>query len=403
MINPSTFGWIQKYLDEYFKFNYTLKTELELYKALRKSGFIYGHTVELIFVPDFDTNELSDDEKTKLAYLNAMSVIYHLNKSGNQSQKDFIDQLHHFYHLFIKKRGITFFTWLPKTSKESQLEKIIDSRLQINQNDVIKKLYQNLTNSLLFLDVLAFKNYLNNQFKFSDRYFKIYEENCQGLISYALTHKTNQSHYETMIINLFQQSLRYSNKQKDHLDSLEELNTEVLSCKIEKLFLLDILQLALWSDEVLEPCEKEILRSLISSLNLTNLDLTQSTKTISSFINNYHDLLPFLKKSNPVKSLYNQTNKTVAKLIKRNKKRLTKELLESKELIKLLKESRKKELSPNEKKLIKKQLLDICKSIPSLAIFLLPGGGILLPLLIRYIPEMLPSAFNENLERSKKN
>ena len=47
---------------------------------------------------------------------------------------------------------------------------------------------------------------------------------------------------------------------------------------------------------------------------------------------------------------------------------------------------------------VKKQLLDICKSVPSLTIFLLPGGSLLLPLLIKFIPQILPSAFNENLE-----
>jgi hypothetical protein len=31
-----------------------------------------------------------------------------------------------------------------------------------------------------------------------------------------------------------------------------------------------------------------------------------------------------------------------------------------------------------------------------LTIFLLPGGALLLPILIKFIPRMLPSAFNEN-------
>ena len=64
----------------------------------------------------------------------------------------------------------------------------------------------------------------------------------------------------------------------------------------------------------------------------------------------------------------------------------------------LLAQSTSRELDETEKKKVKKQLLDICKTIPSLTIFLLPGGGILLPILIKYIPQLLPSAFNENLE-----
>ena len=77
---------------------------------------------------------------------------------------------------------------------------------------------------------------------------------------------------------------------------------------------------------------------------------------------------------------------------------MTKELAESKELMSLLAQSTLRDLNKDEKKKVKKQLLDICKSIPSLTIFLLPGGGLLLPLLIKFIPQLLPSAFNENLE-----
>ena len=77
---------------------------------------------------------------------------------------------------------------------------------------------------------------------------------------------------------------------------------------------------------------------------------------------------------------------------------MTKELKESKELVKLLAKSTTSDLDKEEKKKVKKQLLDICKTIPSLTIFLLPGGGLLLPILIKYIPQLLPSAFNENLE-----
>ena len=76
----------------------------------------------------------------------------------------------------------------------------------------------------------------------------------------------------------------------------------------------------------------------------------------------------------------------------------TKEIKESGELMQLLAQSTTKDLSKEEKKKVKKQLLDICKTIPSLTIFLLPGGGLLLPILIKFIPQLLPSAFNENLE-----
>ena len=114
------------------------------------------------------------------------------------------------------------------------------------------------------------------------------------------------------------------------------------------------------------------------------------------FIQDNRHRISYLNYSNPVKHFYNQTSQTVKVLILRNKKRLLQELAESKDLVVLLGQSTVRDLSKAEKKRVKTQLLDICKSVPSLAIFMLPGGGVLLPLLIKFIPELLPSAFNDN-------
>jgi uncharacterized membrane protein len=80
----------------------------------------------------------------------------------------------------------------------------------------------------------------------------------------------------------------------------------------------------------------------------------------------------------------------------RNKDKLIKELKESKELITLIQKSTKEELTKEEKDLVKSQFMDILKSMPSMAIFLLPGGGLLLPLILKLVPDLLPSSFKDN-------
>jgi len=87
--------------------------------------------------------------------------------------------------------------------------------------------------------------------------------------------------------------------------------------------------------------------------------------------------------------------------IRKNKKRLAKELQESKELVSLLKKSTYNKLTDEEKEKVKEQLLDICKAIPAFAVFMLPGGALLLPLLIKLIPDILPSAFREDEEMNE--
>ena len=60
-----------------------------------------------------------------------------------------------------------------------------------------------------------------------------------------------------------------------------------------------------------------------------------------------------------------------------------------------------KRLSAEERRKVREQLMDIAKSIPALAIFALPGGGILLPVLIKVLPfNILPSAFAEETPSS---
>lgn len=88
----------------------------------------------------------------------------------------------------------------------------------------------------------------------------------------------------------------------------------------------------------------------------------------------------------------------IKELLHRNKKRLHKELEQSKEAMGLIRKSVHTHLSEEEKDKVKEQLLDIFKAVPAFAIFMLPGGALLLPLVIKLIPDILPSAFREDDE-----
>jgi len=90
------------------------------------------------------------------------------------------------------------------------------------------------------------------------------------------------------------------------------------------------------------------------------------------------------------------TQEEIKEILKKNKKLLLIELEESKEAFSLIKKSTRTSLSEEEKEKVKSQLLDICKAVPAFAIFMLPGGALLLPLLIKIIPDILPSAFRED-------
>ncbi|WP_430400940.1 LETM1-related biofilm-associated protein [Flavobacterium sp.] len=397
MINPSITGWIDKFFVEnesnFIDYSNGYDT---FYSEIRESGFIYGHVISLNLKSSIDLKGLSHDEITKIALLNSMFSIYRIVK--HDAEKDvFVEQVNLFYKK-IQHENYNFLNKLfPSGSQSSILENNINDRIQTNNNIISKNFSHIITNALLFLDVLAFHHYLIIG-ELTTKHLKDFELSCIKIVSLAFSIKKEKSNYDELLIKLFENSLRYTKFKSVENLQLETIPLDKYIFEIEKLYLLDLAQMALWSDELLEVDEVIFLSNLTRKLEISEKNLFESTTTINVFIKEHKKEIPFFNYSNPVKHFYDQTNNTVTKLITRNKKRLTKEIIQSKELMILLAQSTTRELDSDEKKKVKKQLLDICKSVPSLTIFLLPGGGILLPILIKYIPQLLPSAFNENLE-----
>ena len=397
MINPSANGWIDKFFTENrenfidFQGDY-----LSFYESCRKTGFIYGYVVNFQLRKNLNTSKWSYDEITKVGFLNTLFSIYSLENKEAKA-KDFISSVYQFYNI-IQPENLNFIKkMLPESTHSSRLEKVIDDRIQTNQNSISKNFSHIITNALLFIDVLAFHYYLKNNELASD-YLKNVESDCIKIVSLALKTKQNKSKYDELLVKLFENSIRYT--KFSTIDSIEFSDIKLLKYTelLEKLYLLDMAQMALWSDKKLEEHEVIFLKKINADLSLEATILDKSINDINFFINQYKAEIPFFNFSNPIKHFYDQANKNVTKLIIRNKDRLTKEIKESGELMQLLAKSTNKNLTPEEKKKVKRQLLDVCKTIPSLTIFLLPGGGLLLPILIKFIPQLLPSAFNENFE-----
>jgi hypothetical protein len=70
--------------------------------------------------------------------------------------------------------------------------------------------------------------------------------------------------------------------------------------------------------------------------------------------------------------------------------------------VQLIRKSTTAELSKEEKEAVKTQFKDLVKSMPSLAIFMLPGGAVLLPIVLKVIPDLIPSAFRDNEVEKEK-
>lgn len=399
MINPSTNGWIEKFFLENSENLIDYDGHYHLfYENTQKSGFIYGYTVNIPSLNEISLEGNSQDEITKIALLNALYSVYTIVQKSNSDKADFLKKVNSFYKIIQHENYFFLKKLLPSSDNDySKLEAIIDDRVQTNANVITKNFSHIITNALLFIDVLAFHYYLKNE-NITSKYIKDFELCCVNLVILAFSVKQNKSEYDNLLVKLFKNSLRYTKFNSLENNNLDAIDISTYPYEIEKLYLLDLVEMAFWSDVVLEKNELEFLETIGKKLEIPFYDVKNSCQNIDLFIKKYKSEIPYFNFSNPVKHFYNQTNDTVSKLVTRNKKRLLKEISESKELMHLLVQSTKRDLETEEKKKVKKQLLDICKTIPSLTIFLLPGGGLLLPILIKYIPQLLPSAFNENLE-----
>ena len=131
-------------------------------------------------------------------------------------------------------------------------------------------------------------------------------------------------------------------------------------------------------------------------MGLTDDEIQESKLLCDLFLLEHNDkIAPLFSDKNSSLALTRVTNRWT-RILGRNKEKLITELKESKELVALIQKSRSKELTKQEKEMVKNQFMDILKSVPSIGIFLLPGGALLLPLILKIVPDLLPSSFKEN-------
>ena len=393
-MNPSAQDWIKKFLSTYKQEVIALQSTSKdaFYNQLKATGFLYGNANSLIIKHDIDL-VLSHAECTKVNLFHALLHIG-INNSPLQTPQEIISTIVLYYKALDKAKtgflqAITF-----SNSETSNLENILSKRLQ-EINTVHKTNAVSLfTYALLYIDVLGFEHWLSEQID-SKGFIKNLELQTMLCCFKSLNTKQEKTEYDNMLISLFEATPEYKNSQQslETANSIENFSGFSIQART---YILDLSTLAVWENITLDPEDHTYLKILASSLQLDKNTVQKSIENIKAFTLNSTQKVSLFEYATPIKQFYTQSTGTVKRLIVRNKDRLQKELQESGELLKLLGVSTYRELSKEEKNKVKEQLLDICKTIPSLTIFLLPGGAILLPLLVKFIPKLLPSAFDEN-------
>ena len=381
-MNPSGRGWITKLLklikNDHPKGFDSLET---LYLKLKDVGFLYGSNVATLnYVKD--NSDYTKEERCKINLL----IAFYAAHTNTETIETFENSLIDFY------KEINFYeSSLINDLLGENLESILHKRIHIDNNILTKNFSFFVTNALLFMDVIAYQFYLSNKTE-TLNYLKKCENSIQTLVISALNSKSKKTSYDYSLIKLLDSSLRYNDSTSQNYKTI----ISSVGSELEAYYYLDLACMSTWTDLKFELKESNFLNKLGKDLNISEAIIDKSINAVQLFYSTHKNKMALLSSKNIVHSFYDNSSLVVSKLISRNSKRLYKELKESKDLVMLLSQSTVRDLNEEEQKQMQEQLLDLLKSIPSLAIFMLPGGAILLPLFIKFIPKLLPSAFDEN-------
>jgi len=391
-MNPSASGWINKFGETTRKDPFTYESFQTIYGELKKTGFVYGVNIKISRNLDPE-HTLSEDEKAKINLLTALYSTYSFAENNTDFDL-FLDKIFQFYK-DLNLGEISFFNKILTSGKTSaQLEKLIDSRVYLADNLISKTFNSIITNSLLFIDVLTFKRYLQQV-----NGIREYAQNLEYIainITYHVLSSREKTKNDERLAQLFEASLTFIDTEKENFDGSYREKLLNNFSQWENQYFLDMACLTVWEDQSLEYQESEFIFGIGKDLGFDKKQIDRSLEEITAFFDKNTESIPFLRDQNLAVQFYDSMSKIVNKLILRNSKRLQKELLESKELVTLISKSTIQDLSIEEKKKVQNQLIDIFKTIPSLAIFMLPGGAVLLPIFIKLIPKLLPSSFDDN-------
>jgi tellurite resistance protein len=167
-------------------------------------------------------------------------------------------------------------------------------------------------------------------------------------------------------------------------------------------FVLQQVILECHADGRIDPRESAYVVELAEALGMSQLEVARIEADIAAFYERHAEHLHRAEGAGAMRSLVERTTGRITEVVRDNSAHLMQEIRETQDLSRLLlRAGTGQGWTAEERERAKRQLLDICKSVPALAIVAMPGGGLLLPILIKVLPfNVLPSAFAGSPDRT---
>ncbi len=175
--------------------------------------------------------------------------------------------------------------------------------------------------------------------------------------------------------------------------NLSDINMAVSENIINKYMVEQVILLSMIDNEASEPQERFI-KELTWRLEMGAEAWETCEGSVAEFFVKYEDRFDFIRGNRSLYYMQSHIYERVTIAVQKNRDRLMNEIEQTGRLYSVLMKATQAPLTTEEKQFARTQLLSIAKTVPAVAIFCLPAGGVVLAVLLKVLPfNILPDSF----------
>lgn len=416
-MRPNNKGWFKDYLElrksvlmeianpETRKSSHP---EYTLYRVIQPTGLMYGQSVASMGIPEIEF--WGEKEKLKILLAESLlssSLLFYDKPVKNEEDLSkailkTVESIGNFYNNIFPELATSTKTIFGRKKSPIELaERILDKRIEHTSNFDGNFWIYFFHNSLLFLDVFIFGQWIHtNADRIVADFFRYERQELRfsvvKVIAAASHANKEVALEERRLYQYFVDSTDLSpEKRKEALKifeegfSIEDINLPSENSWILKRFFLEIAILTMWADKKVEQAELDFLKQFCHYLGFSDDDLENSMIAIEGFMLEHWGELEYLQDKQDYQQVSEQFIKRVGKLADKNKTRLIKKIQENENAVFLMKKASSNELTLEEKEKVRHQLIQVLNSIPTFGILALPQEFLTLPILLKILPKNL--------------
>jgi hypothetical protein len=412
-MKPNEKGWLKDYLElrkELLKEVQpggvkTAHPEQALYRVIQPTGLMYGQAILSLDYPN--SNDWSNKERMKILLAESLisSSFLFFNRQIKSTEElsevilKTLDSIGNFYNTVFPELATPAKTLFGRRKTPLEIaERILDKRIEITEEFKNNFWAQFFHNSLLFLDIFIFGQWIHtNADRIVSDFFKYEREELRFSVVKviaAAAHANEAVEFEERkLLEYFLQSAHLPAEKKREAVAIfekgievDEINLPTNNSWILKKYFLEMAILTIWADKKVDGNEQDFLKRLCTHLTFSEDDLENSMMGIEGFVLEHWEKLNYLQNKQDYDQVSERFIKRLSRVTANHKSKLKKEVQGNKDLLALLKKAKSSELTETEKKEMQEQLVVVLKTIPTFVVISLPKRFLALPVLMRILP-----------------